>query len=73
MISFKVADEKHILLILNSLKVFSFAESLGAECSVLFYIQPQTLMHIPLQKYHSYGLIDDLLRLSIGIEDVLEI
>ena len=29
MISFKVADEKRIPHILNSLKVFSFAESLG--------------------------------------------
>ena len=37
MISFKVADEKRIPHILNTLKVFSFAESLGGVESLITY------------------------------------
>ena len=69
MISFKVADEKRIPHILNTLKVFSFAESLGGVESLITYPTTQTHADIPVEVRHSYGLTDDLLRLSIGIED----
>ena len=73
MISFKVADEKRIPHILNTLKVFSFAESLGGVESLITYPTTQTHADIPADVRHSYGLTDDLLRLSIGIEDARDL
>lgn len=69
MISVKIADESKIPHILNSLEVFTFAESLGGVESLITYPATQTHADIPVEIRHSYGLTDDLLRLSIGIED----
>lgn len=69
MISLKVADESKIPHILNTLKIFTFAESLGGVESLITYPATQTHADIPAEIRHSYGLTDDLLRLSIGIED----
>ncbi|WP_019805953.1 cystathionine gamma-synthase [Streptococcus mutans] len=69
MISFKVVDEKKIPQILNHLQLFTFAESLGGVESLITYPATQTHLDIPEEVRHSYGLTDDLLRLSIGIED----
>ena len=69
MISFKVKDEAVIPHLLNTLKVFTFAESLGGVESLITYPATQTHADIPAEVRKSYGLTDDLLRLSIGIED----
>ncbi|HFI0332009.1 TPA: cystathionine gamma-synthase [Streptococcus suis] len=69
MISLKVVDESKIPHILNTLKIFTFAESLGGVESLITYPATQTHADIPVETRHSYGLTDDLLRLSIGIED----
>ena len=73
MISLKVTDEKKIPYILNHLEVFTFAESLGGVESLITYPAEQTHHDIPLETRASYGLTDDLLRLSIGIEDVRDL
>lgn len=70
MVSVKVADESKIPIILNSLEIFTFAESLGGVESLITYPTTQTHADIPAEVRRSYGLTDDLLRLSIGIEDV---
>ena len=69
MISFKVKNEAVIPHLLNTLKVFTFAESLGGVESLITYPATQTHADIPADVRESYGLTDDLLRLSIGIED----
>lgn len=69
MISFKVQDAAKIPQILNQLRVFTFAESLGGVESLITYPTTQTHADIPADVRLSYGLTDDLLRLSIGIED----
>ena len=68
MISFKVANQDKIPTIINTLKVFTFAESLGGVESLITYPTTQTHADIPSDVRASYGLTDDLLRLSIGIE-----
>ena len=68
MISFKVANQDKIPTIINTLKVFTFAESLGGVESLITYPATQTHADIPSEVRASYGLTDDLLRLSIGIE-----
>ncbi|MEQ9809375.1 cystathionine gamma-synthase [Streptococcus jiangjianxini] len=70
MISFKVKDQGKIPALLNSLKVISFAESLGGVESLITYPATQTHADIPAEVRFSYGLSDNLLRLSVGIEDV---
>jgi len=69
MISFKVVDESKIPTIINRLSVFTFAESLGGVESLITYPSTQTHLDIPADIRQSYGLTDDLLRISIGIED----
>lgn len=73
MISLKVTDKNKIPAILNHLSVFTFAESLGGVESLITYPTAQTHHDIPLEIRESYGLTDDLLRLSIGIEDVRDL
>lgn len=73
MVSFKVIDETQIPSILNHLKVFTFAESLGGVESLITYPTTQTHADIPKEVRHSYGLTDDLLRLSVGIEDAQDL
>ena len=73
MISLKVTDKNKIPDILNHLQVFTFAESLGGVESLITYPAEQTHHDIPLEIRESYGLTDDLLRLSIGIEDVRDL
>lgn len=70
MISFKVKDQNRIPSILNTLSVFTFAESLGGVESLITYPSTQTHADIPAEVRYSYGLTDDLLRISIGIEHV---
>ena len=73
MISFKVKDQSKIPTIINSLSVITFAESLGGVESLITYPTTQTHADIPQAVRASYGLTDDLLRLSIGIEDVSDL
>ncbi|MEW4354371.1 cystathionine gamma-synthase [Streptococcus pneumoniae] len=68
MISVKLKDERKIPNFLNAIQVFTFAESLGGVESLVTYPTTQTHADIPAEVRHSYGLTDDLLRLSIGIE-----
>ena len=63
-----VKEVLKIPTIINSLKVFTFAESLGGVESLITYPTTQTHADIPSDVRASYGLTDDLLRLSIGIE-----
>ncbi|MBS7576681.1 MULTISPECIES: PLP-dependent transferase [unclassified Enterococcus] len=73
MISFKVKDEQKIPSILNHLKLFTFAESLGGVESLITYPTTQTHLDIPKEVRESYGLTADLLRLSVGIESVTDL
>ncbi|WP_242257760.1 cystathionine gamma-synthase [Streptococcus thoraltensis] len=73
MVSFKVKDQGKIPELLNSLKIISFAESLGGVESLITYPATQTHADIPAEVRSSYGLTNDLLRLSVGIEDIRDL
>lgn len=70
MIAFKVVNQDKIPDIINHLELITFAESLGGVESLITYPTTQTHADIPAEVRASYGLTDDLLRLSIGIEAV---
>lgn len=68
MISFYIKDEKQVSPLLKALELFSFAESLGGVESLITYPATQTHADIPEDLRKSYGLTNELLRISVGIE-----
>lgn len=68
MVSLKLQSAEQVPHFLSSLKLFTFAESLGGVESLVTYPTTQTHADIPKDLRESYGLTEDLLRLSIGIE-----
>lgn len=71
MISFvlKGADLQETFRIAGSFKVITLAESLGGVESLLNH--PATMTHgsIPKEEREKVGVVDNLLRLSVGVED----
>lgn len=68
MLSFKMQNSGNIKAFLRQLSIFTFAESLGGVESLITYPTTQTHADIPEKIRYSYGLTDDLLRISTGIE-----
>lgn len=71
MVSFSLKDDsiEAANKLLSSTKLFSLAESLGGVESLIGH--PATMTHgsIPLEERKKTGVVDSLVRLSIGIED----
>jgi cystathionine beta-lyase len=69
MISFVLSDKYDRDVFMKSLKVFKLAISLGGAESLLGH--PVTMTHgaIPYEERQKLGILDNLLRLSVGIED----
>lgn len=73
MISFAVDDAKTAEKVINSVKLISFAESLGGVESLITYPAVQTHGDIPPDIRKKLGITDRLLRISVGIEDAGDI
>jgi cystathionine beta-lyase len=71
MVSFSLKDDSleaaHKLL--SSTKLFSLAESLGGVESLIGHPASMTHGSIPLEERKKTGVVDSLIRLSVGIED----
>jgi cystathionine gamma-lyase len=70
MVSFKIKggfEEANYFM--KRLKIFSIAESLGGVESLCNYSARMTHASIPLEVRQKIGVTDDLIRLSVGIED----
>lgn len=70
MISFRVKDAGKAERVINTVKTISFAESLGGVESLITYPITQTHSSIPQELREKNGVTDDLLRLSVGIENI---
>ena len=72
MISFSLKGNErgHALDILKKVKLFALAESLGGVESLIGH--PATMTHatIPKKDREKSGIVDSLIRLSVGVEDV---
>ncbi len=66
----KNADEAETFRIASSFKVFSLAESLGGVESLINHPVTMTHASIPKIERERVGVVDNLLRLSVGVEDV---
>lgn len=69
-ITLKGADLQETFRVSSNFKVFTLAESLGGVESLINH--PATMTHgsIPKEEREKVGVTDNLLRLSVGVEDV---
>jgi cystathionine gamma-lyase len=72
MISFSLKGNKQedAFKIASSMKVFSLAESLGGVESLINHPATMTHASIPKEERDKAGVVESLLRLSVGIEDI---
>jgi cystathionine gamma-lyase/cystathionine beta-lyase len=66
----KNADLEKTFKIASSFEVFSLAESLGGVESLINHPATMTHASIPKEERERVGVVDNLLRLSVGVEDV---
>lgn len=71
--AFLLEDAKDVPLFLDSLKLCTLAVSLGETATLIQH--PATMTHavVPRQDRIRYGISDELIRLSVGLEDVRDI
>jgi len=69
-ITLKGADLKETFRIASSFHVFSLAESLGGVESLINHPVTMTHASIPKEEREKAGVVDNLLRLSVGVEDI---
>ncbi|MGA0273626.1 MAG: cystathionine gamma-synthase [Flavobacteriaceae bacterium] len=75
MLSFitKGADYKAAIQIVEKLKLFTLAESLGGVESLAGHPASMTHASIPKAQREKSGVVDALIRLSVGVEDVRDL
>lgn len=69
-ITFKGNSKEEAFKAASSLKVFSLAESLGGVESLINHPATMTHASIPAAERERVGVVDSMLRLSVGIEDI---
>lgn len=67
------ADLEKTFKIASSFKVFTLAESLGGVESLVNHPATMTHASIPKAERETAGVVDNLLRLSVGVEDVKDL
>ena len=73
MLTFEVESKEAALKILKSVKLISFAESLGGTETLITYPVTQTHADVPEDIRLKNGLTDCILRVSVGIENINDI
>ena len=68
--TFKSGKKEDAITFLENLKVFTLAESLGGVESLANHPALMTHASIPEDKRKEVGISDDLVRLSVGVEDI---
>ena len=68
--TFKSTKKEDAISFLENLKVFTLAESLGGVESLANHPALMTHASIPEEKRKEIGITDDLVRLSVGVEDI---
>lgn len=71
--TFKSGAKQDAISFLENLKVFTLAESLGGVESLANHPALMTHASIPEDKRKEVGITDDLVRLSVGVEDAADL
>ncbi|HRG36952.1 MAG TPA: PLP-dependent transferase, partial [Bacteroidia bacterium] len=69
-ITLKGNKQEEAFKIASSMKVFSLAESLGGVESLINHPATMTHASIPKEERDKAGVVESMLRLSVGVEDV---
>ncbi len=70
MVSADFGDIETAKKILNNVKIFTLAESLGGVESLVCHPASMTHGSVPKEEREKFGLTDSLVRFSVGIEDI---
>jgi cystathionine gamma-lyase len=70
MVSFDTGDADRARRLVESVKIFQLAESLGGVESLIGHPASMTHASVPQATRDAMGLTDSLVRLSVGVEDV---
>ena len=73
MVSFDVGTLDRARIVLNRLRLFALAESLGGVESLVCHPASMTHASVPPDRRAAIGLSDSLIRLSVGIEDAADL
>ncbi len=71
--TFKSGKREDAIQFLERLKVFTLAESLGGVESLANHPAIMTHASIPAEVRAEIGITDDLVRLSVGVEDIIDL
>jgi cystathionine beta-lyase/cystathionine gamma-synthase len=70
LISFALGSLENARTLLNSVRLMALAESLGGVETLISHPATMTHASVPPERRHQIGITDDLVRVSVGIEDV---
>jgi cystathionine gamma-lyase/cystathionine beta-lyase/cystathionine gamma-lyase/homocysteine desulfhydrase len=70
LISFELGSLERARTLLNSVKLMALAESLGGVETLISHPATMTHASVPAERRAAIGVTDDLVRVSVGIEDV---
>ena len=70
LISLQLGSLEHARTVLNSVRLMALAESLGGVETLISH--PATMTHgsVPAERRQQIGITDDMVRISVGIEDI---
>lgn len=72
-VSFDIGSAEKAARLLNKVKFFTLAESLGAVESLISVPAKMTHASIPKERRKELGITDGLVRISVGLEDVSDL
>ena len=70
LISFELGSLDHARTLLNNVRLMALAESLGGVETLISHPATMTHASVPPERRLQIGLTDDMVRVSVGIEDV---
>ena len=70
MIAFELGSLEAARRLLNAVKLHALAESLGGVETLISHPATMTHASVPAERRLAIGITDDLVRVSVGIEDV---
>jgi cystathionine beta-lyase/cystathionine gamma-synthase len=70
LISFELGSLERARTLLNNVRLMSLAESLGGVETLISHPASMTHASVPLERRLEIGLTEDMVRISVGIEDV---
>jgi cystathionine beta-lyase/cystathionine gamma-synthase len=70
LISFQLGSFEHARTLLNSVQLMALAESLGGVETLISHPASMTHASVPPDRRAAIGITEDMVRVSVGIEDV---